>query len=251
MSSEAPAGPLREPRRRSGGSRALVFLLLSLSLLAACAGPGAGAREALRRGDTALSLDDPEEALRAYREVLAADPRNPGALLGLARAYVATGDAEAALEIFAGLELAAPEVFGAGRDAYQQALDAAASSRAERGDAAGGLRFLRRLAELDPARAGLAERLRIAIVAEGERLLLEGRPSAAEGLFQEVLRAAPGQIEATLGLARSLLERGSVDEAIRVLSDASVRHPGDDRIEALMDRAIEIRYPSSPAKLSL
>jgi predicted Zn-dependent protease len=57
-------------------------------------------------------------------------------------------------------------------------------------------------------------------------------------------------VEAILGLAQVLIERGRVDEAIRLLSDASVRHPQDGRIEELMDRAIEIRYPSRPAKRS-
>ena len=36
----------------------------------------------------------------------------------------------------------------------------------------------------------------------------------------------------------------------RLLSDAEVRHPQDARIEELMDRAVEIRYPNQPAKRS-
>jgi hypothetical protein len=35
-----------------------------------------------------------------------------------------------------------------------------------------------------------------------------------------------------------------VDTAISVLSDALLRHPEDRRVQALMDRALEIRYPN-------
>ena len=39
------------------------------------------------------------------------------------------------------------------------------------------------------------------------------------------------------------IERGQTDRAISVLSDALLRHPGDRELQALMDRALEIRYP--------
>ena len=222
-----------------------------LALAAALACAGAGSYDAaLRRGEMALAVGDAEHAEGAYREALSARPRDPGALLGLARTYMAREDHEAALEIFAGLELAAPGVFAEARADHLLALERAAAGRLERGDPAGALRLLRRLADRDPGRAGIDLRLREAMLAEGGRLLLAGRPDAAEELFLEVLEDQPDAVEAILGLAQALLERGRVDEAIRLLSDASVRHPEDARIEDLMDRAIEIRYPSQPARRS-
>jgi thioredoxin-like negative regulator of GroEL len=229
---------------------AVAFMIFSI-FLSSCVGLGSDHELAIRRGESALQLGDSDAAIQAFREALAARPRDPEVLLGLARAYVAAGDAEAALEIFAGLELAAPRAFASAAGDYEAALDGAARARAERGDVAGGLRFLRRLEERKSQRPGLSERLHAAIAAEGERLLADGRPSAAARLFEEVLAASPGHLDATLGLARSLIDRGAVDEAIRVLADASVRTPNEPRIEELMDRAIEIRYPSRPAKLSL
>ncbi len=39
------------------------------------------------------------------------------------------------------------------------------------------------------------------------------------------------------------MESGRVNTAISILSDALLRHPEDRRVQALMDRALEIRYP--------
>jgi thioredoxin-like negative regulator of GroEL len=222
-----------------------------LALLAALACAGSSAYDAaLGRGEMALAVGDAEHAEGAYREALAARPRDPAALLGLARTYMAREDCEAALEIFAGLELAAPEEFARARADHLSALERAAAARLERGDPAGALRLLRRLAERDPGRDGLEARLRAAMLAEAGRLLLAGRADSAEELYREVLARGSDSVEAILGLAEALIERGQVDDAIRLLSDASVRHPQDARIEALMDRAVEIRYPSRPAKRS-
>jgi thioredoxin-like negative regulator of GroEL len=225
--------------------------LAPLLLLAALACAGSAAYDAaLRRGEMALAVGDPEHAEGAYREALQARPRDAAALLGLARSYMAREDCEAALEIFAGLELAAPEVFAEARADHLNALERAAAARLERGDPAGALRLLRRLAERDPGRAGVGDALREAILAEASRLLLTGRADSAEELFREGLERQADSVEAVLGLAQALIERGRVDDAIRLLSDAAVRHPQDARIEELMDRAVEIRYPSQPAKRS-
>lgn len=221
-------------------------LALGVALALGCAGARL-AEPQLQRAEMALAVGSPEDAIAAYRRALEYEPRNPEALHGLARAHVARGEAETALGIYTGLELGAPAYFESALRDYLEAVDRAAEGRLAAGDAAGALELLRRLQERDPGRAGVDPRIRAALLAEGARRVADGRVWEGEELFREVLEADPGSVEAVLGLAEALLTAGRVDDAIRVLSDASLAHPDDPRIDALMDRAIEIRYPSTPA----
>ena len=142
-------------------------LLLSI---AACSGLTGNARELASAG-TALercsALPAPpresgvcEAAIEAYRALLDREPRNPRALHGLALSHVASGDAEVALPIFAGLEALAPAYFkSTARDSYHAALERVASERSAEGDPEGALRLLERIAEGDPKREGLRDRM--------------------------------------------------------------------------------------------
>jgi len=232
--------PARRPPQRWGA-----WLAAALLTAAACGSP-AGYQLARERGDTALQIGDVEDALDAYREALAYEPRNPHALLGLGRCENALGDGEAALDVFGRLAGVDPDFFA--RDAttdHRFALYQAAEQAWRRGDSTLALRRLRRLRELDPDHGGLDALEREVLIAEGGRLQVAGQEEAAEALFIEALGRDEdwADPEAAAAMAEVLMERGQLDGAISVLSDALLRSPGDARLQGLMDRALEIRYP--------
>lgn len=212
-------------------------------LAAGCAGVDPYEVE-VERGEVALHSGDPEEAAEAYRRALAYRHDEPEGLQGLALSYIAQGDEESALGVFERLERTDPDYLKerAATD-YHFAIYQVAKSRLYRGDSARALELLRRLERLDPGHSGV-EALRMqALIAEGGRLQVSGRREEAEVLLREALGAGAAGTDATLGVARTLIESGRVDTAISVLSDALLRHPADRRMQALMDRALEIRYP--------
>jgi tetratricopeptide (TPR) repeat protein len=217
--------------------------LAALWLVAGCAGVDPYRAE-LERGEVALSLGDPEDAADAYRRALAYRHDDPEGLHGLARSYVAQGDGESALDVFTRLERADPDYFRehATTD-YHFALYQAARNRLRRGDSTRALKLVRRLERLDPDHGGLEGLRTQALIAEGGRLQVAGRPEEAEACFREALGSEAGGADAILGLARTLMESGRVDTAISVLSDALLRHPEDRRMRALLDHALKVRYP--------
>lgn len=231
---------------RAPGIHLLVSGGLLLALLLCACGTPRRAELALERGDVALQLGEFEDAADAYRDALASDPSDPHALLGMARCYVALGDGEAALDEFGRLAAADPgSLEGEAATDYHFALYQAAKQAQRRGDSTLALRRVRRLRELDPDHGGLDELETDVLILEGGRLQVAGRQEEAEALFLEAMGRGTPQADRTgsAALARALLERGQTDRAISVLSDALLRHPGDSDLQALMDRALEIRYP--------
>jgi predicted Zn-dependent protease len=217
--------------------------LAALWLAAGCAGIDPYEAE-FERGEVDLRVGDPEDAADAYRRALAYRHDDPEGLHGLARSYVAQGDGESALGVFAQLERADADYFReqASTD-YHFALYQAARNRLRRGDSARALELIGRLEHLDPDHSGLEALRTQALIAEGGRLQVAGRPEEAEVLFRAALGSEAAGADATLGLARTLMESGRVNTAISVLSDALLRYPEDRRVQALLDRALEIRYP--------
>ena len=219
--------------------------VLLVVLVSACGTPRR-AELARERGDLALQLGEIEDATDAYREALASDPDDPWALLGVARCHVAQGDGEASLDDFGRLATLDPAFFEqeAATD-YHFALYQSAKQAQRRGDSALALRRVRRLRELDPGHGGLEELETDVLILEGGRLQVAGRQGEAEALFREAMGRGTPQADraGSAALARALLERGQTDRAISVLSDALLRHPSASDLQALMDRALEIRYP--------
>jgi tetratricopeptide (TPR) repeat protein len=212
-------------------------------LAAGCAGIDPYEVE-FERGEVALRVGNPEDAADAYRRALAFRRDEPEGLHGLARSYLAQGDGESALGVLARLERADSDYFRerASTD-YHFALYQAAENRLRRGHSASALELLRRLERLDPEHSGVEALRTQALIAEGGRLQVAGRSEEAEVLFRQALGSGAAGADATLGLAKTLIESGRVDTAISMLSDALLRHPGDRRLQALMDRALGIRYP--------
>ena len=168
----------------------------------------------MERAQVALAIGDTEDAEDAYRQLLALRPDDPAALLGLARSHLARQDGEAA----------------------RQSL--------ESGDTARALERLSRLEQLDPGRPGVAELRVEAELLEAGKLYAGGRIPEAEALVSSAFRARLSGADAALALAHALAQQGRLDMAISILSDARTRHMGDRRLTALMDRLLEIRYPT-------
>lgn len=231
---------------RGSGIHLLVSGVLLFAVLLCACGTPRRADLARERGDVALQLGEIEDAADAYRDALASDPDDPHAILGMARCHVALGDGEAALDDFGRLVAADPgSLEGYAATDYHFALYQAAKQAQRRGDSTLALRRVRRLRELDPDHGGLEELETDVLILEGGRLQVAGRQDEAEALFREAMGRGtpPADRAGSAALARALLERGQTDWAISVLSDALLRHPGASDLEALMDRALEIRYP--------
>jgi putative thioredoxin len=81
--------------------------------------------EALELARESLELGDIGGAAQAYAQVLQADPQNPKALGGLAKVYMASGDAERAGEVVA---MAAPDAKDPDLDSVRAALALAAEA---------------------------------------------------------------------------------------------------------------------------
>ena len=69
--------------------------------LQAAGGPDAGLEELLALGEESLSIGDMGGAAQAFAEALQAEPENVKAIAGLAKVYLAAGEAEQAREILA------------------------------------------------------------------------------------------------------------------------------------------------------
>jgi len=236
--------PVPSPASLSARIGYLGVGLAAMWLAAGCAGVDPYQVE-FERGEVALRVGDPEDAADSFRRGLAYRHDDPEGLHGLARSYVAQGDGESALGVFAQLERADAAYFReqASTD-YHFAIYQAARNRLRRGDSSRALELIGRLERLDPDHGGLEPLRTQALIAEGGRLQVAGRPEEAEVLFRAALGSEAAGADATLGLARTLMESGRVNTAISVLSDALLRYPEDRRVQALMDRALEIRYPN-------
>jgi len=239
---------VRERRAGRGGIAAVGAALpvLLAALLAACAGmdPGAFDRE---RGQEALARGEIQDAHDYFRYALDARRNDPGALLGLARSCAALGQNERALDLFFTLEQVDPaSLRGSARRDYAQALLQAAEVRLQRGDPVEALRDLRHAETLDPGHPGLADALPRALIAASGRLRVAGRTQEAEALFGEAAGANPPPAQAPAALAQALLAQRELDRAISVLSDAVSKGPADAELRALLEQALERRYPDPP-----
>ena len=211
-----------------------------LALMASCTGPIATSRD-LAIADAALKTGYSESAISIYRTLLDREPRNPRALHGLARSYVAKGDAEASLSIYAALEALAPVYFRRVLPDFLFALDRAAAERSSAGDGIGALRLLERIAESDPEHEGLADRmvaLQLELAADHRSA---GRSSEAEALYRSALQLRPDRTDSVLGLVDVLVDQARAPDALAVLEEARQRRPEDRGLLRAMDRVSQIR----------
>ncbi len=179
-----------------------------VALAAFAIGCGLGARSEQRRieGDTYLDLGRIEEAVAAYNDALAADPENPRAHLGMARAEQAQGDLDAALDQARQAYALAPTLAAA------YALEA--DIQLERRDADGALDAAGKLESVDVQAGGL---LRASVLRRLYRL------DEALTLLTQLREGRPGSLDIALALAYALIDAerpaDAEAEAARIIAD--------------------------------
>ncbi len=147
---------------------------------------------------------------RSYQRVLATNPRDPQALMGMSLVAIASGQAHAAVSMATAAAEAVP------RECLAWVTLAQALKCAERNDEAE--QAYRGAIRLDGtnalARAGL-----------GELKLAAGRAEEAAREFELALRRQPTLVAAHLGLGHSLACRGRNDDALACYGQALVLKP--------------------------
>jgi thioredoxin-like negative regulator of GroEL len=248
--SQHPAGP--PPARHALGSWLRVALVgLVASLWVGCANSSAEDTQAefelhLHEGHLALETGEPMEAADAYRRALWLRPEAPEPLHGIARCHSARGDGRSALTVLMRLKTEHPAYARTQAAAdLRFALYQAAKQELWAGDSARALKLCARLALLEPGHAGLAELRAEALLREAARLYVGGRLPEAESHIAVLAGRPLGGVEAAAALAARLIQRGHAELAISVLSDAMRQHGEQPRLRALMDRALDIRYPNT------
>jgi predicted Zn-dependent protease len=194
----------------------------------------------------ALQTGEPADAADAYRSALRLRPDAPEPLHGIARAHSARGDGRSALTALLRLESEHPAYYRSQADVdLRFALYQAAKQHLWAGDSARALDLCDRLAALEPDHAGLAELRAEAQLREAARLYVAGRVPEAERLTAELVGRPLAGSDAARALAEMLLDGGRAELAISLLSDALLRHPSAAPLQALMERALDIRYPNT------
>lgn len=224
----------------------MLRVLMSCALCLACATPGGTPRSergraALEAADLALARGDIEVANEAYDRVLEKSPENPQALLGGARAQLAAGNGELAVERFSAYR----EQGGSWRKMEQwefcSALVLGTEQRlASQNGAASALELAQRLEGEDCKQDRTAGLLMQSGLAVANRELREGRSEKALEAYLALiarpqspaeviaLSHGPGQSDSSggasprerayLAAARLMVDAGRRDDALALLS---------------------------------
>ncbi|HEV8392147.1 MAG TPA: tetratricopeptide repeat protein, partial [Dongiaceae bacterium] len=152
-----------------------------------------------RQGDMLKALGRLDEAKTAYGEALKRAPDDAEAHYGLALTLQEHGNLDEALGHFDRVvALVADSPVG---------WSARGEARADREDFAGALDDFQRATKIAPADA-LAHRR------QGDMLKALGRPDEAKAAYDQALERDPDDVEAHYGLALTLRDQGSLDEAL-------------------------------------
>lgn len=178
------------------------------------------ARVAYDLGIAEESLNHLDAAKAAYQSAITADPKQFEAHLALGMLLARSGDITKARQIFTETTTLTPAS----------------------GDMSLKARAWRALAHLDAdtqpavARTELLEALKLSPETTDDRELAaqlavkEGDASAAEVQFRKTLESAPGDIQASIGLARTLQAQKKPEEATSVLQKALAQHANDPQL---------------------
>lgn len=213
-----------------------------------------------------LALDDgqTEAARQALQRALRLDQGHPQALAGMAtlamragRYAEARGYLNRALErspedptllAALGAALRAEGALDFARQAWERALTIAPGFNALRRDLARLLASQGRHAEAQAEMLALkahGESPAELAMLRGDLALAAGQPLAAAASFREALRLRPGDAQATLGLARSLLDGGRPAEAESALRAALAAEPAQP---ALWSALVQVLTTLSPKR---
>lgn len=234
------------PLHRAWLAPALGFVLM----LAGCASEptrGELLELALREGETALAVGELDEARLAYARAVELDPADVRGLEGVARSELSRRDERAALAAILELEAA---LATSGKELPAELGRARCSlvERSIRADLASGALGSALVRAASPAFAPCPDALRSELELEARRRLARSasHPAEASVHFRRVLELAPGDAEASLGLARRALALGDRSAALRLLSEALSQHPANrELIELAVDALAAAGRPKS------
>lgn len=217
----------------------IAVLCLVLGWSGCASGPPPTATEL---GWRAIAARDWASARTHFEAALREDGADGRAWHGRAAAQLGARDPEGALTSLGRLARVDPDRFrGEAAETHGDVLAAATRLRLDRRQRTEALQAARALARLEPARRGLAGLLGEALVAEGDRLRMEGRREDALALFEEATRVLPGRLEGWVGAAEILLELRQGKRAIRLLEAARRTHPTAGQIRSLTLQALQVR----------
>ncbi len=178
--------------------------------------------ESLATGNTALANGDADAAARAYRRVLAIEPDNPAASVGLARAEVYD---EVVRVMVRAAQYERDGELEAAKSEYQRALQLDAQTP----DAGAGVR------RID---AKLRDRAFHHAMSEGYAALDEGHLDAARRAFESALELKPDAEDARSAL--TMTANRETERAIRVGLDRALEHETQERWEAARGAYAEV-----------
>lgn len=228
--------PVPTPAFRPCLRRIASAIALLASLGAACAGldrPPDRDR-ALLHAEADLASGDAEAAVEGFRALLVDDPEDPAALAGLARALLAEGRPEPALEALDRLDALGRDSSARADRLHCRVWLAALEARAQLDDLDGALELAQRR-DAGSCRADTTGRARAQ--AYQTRALAEraaGHPDEALLAFRQAALGPEPGVEVYAGAAEILIDQGRYDEAVTWLRSALDAHPRDRRLLALM-----------------
>jgi tetratricopeptide (TPR) repeat protein len=174
------------------------------AVIAADPRSGPAVQAYLLTGQLEAAGDRPDEAIKAYEQVLKLQPRPLAATLGLSRLYLATGDASKAAS-HAQQALAI-------QPGNPEAQSFLIRSKLMTGDIAGATREIATLEKAFPGAAGVAKLSALVQLASK-------KPEAARVAYEHVLKASPRDVEALAGLVRIDVAAGHASAAVARIDD--------------------------------
>ncbi|MGE3477288.1 MAG: tetratricopeptide repeat protein [Rhodospirillaceae bacterium] len=166
------------------------------------------------------------EASEAYRRLVARDPSQRKAQVGLAMCLAALGDAPGAEQI---LRACLQRHAGYGAAAVSLASVLGQMERFPEAE-----QILRTYLTGDPSNREARRVL-------ANALHKQGRLSEAEEIYRDILRAAPSDAQTWLQLTEALLERSQIDEAESILRDLRRTVPNHADVVTTLGRVHELR----------
>jgi len=216
--------PLRVGESSNRRVRTLVFLVLTISLLAGAPTTAAS----LDGADQAFSAEDYAEALRLYEEVLVAEPDNQRALMRSGLLLSWENRLSEALQRYDRLLQLDPD--------HRRATTERAKVLSWDGQYAAARQSYLALLELSPDDAGL-------LVGVAQSYAWSGRLAPARKWFDRALASDPFNKEAGVGRAYVDLWSGNPGRAHRRARSLAERHPDNRDVKQLIGRTHEATAP--------
>lgn len=221
--------------------RARIAICLLAAFMAACAGLGIGrgARSEFEEGLRLYNAGQYAQAAPRFQRATEQEPEYAEAFLYLGRSYLNQSMWSKALPpLRTAWRLSPEESRGQMLDVLMDALIGAGTSAFEAGNYTDAIGYLREGLQLAPEGSAAGRAVSEQMLNLGGRLLSEGRPADAVGMFQALLQSGPDtrtSLSAYLGLAKAYLRDGRYMEALRAATEATRLDPGLHDPNRLLD----------------